>query len=137
MSVNKATDAILRAGGMIVARSTTASFTVGVEGANAINVAFQIKNVLGANITAPLALEWYLASNATGLTKAPSAPNGGTAIGTNGQLFEWTAELAGMIVTNATGAADINITDSGTPTFYLVIVLPNKTLAISGAITFA
>lgn len=35
------------------------------------------------------------------------------------------------------GDIDINITDSGTPTFYLIVLLPNGGSVSSGAITFA
>ena len=42
-----------------------------------------------------------------------------------------------QLVSESDGDIDINITETGTPTFYLVLVLPNGKLAASGAITFA
>lgn len=41
------------------------------------------------------------------------------------------------LVSEADGDIDVLITDAGTPTFYLAVVLPNGTLNVSGAITFA
>ncbi|TXH52453.1 MAG: hypothetical protein E6Q97_16020 [Desulfurellales bacterium] len=145
MAVNKATDGTLKAGALNVKTAITAAsitqmsatFTVGAEAANAINVAVQLKDGQGVALARAAALPWYLATNATGLTPATSAPNGGTAAGTNGKIIEWTAELSGLMVFTAAGQANINITDSGTPTLYLVVVLPGGILAVSGAITFA
>jgi len=41
------------------------------------------------------------------------------------------------VISEADGDIDVDITDSGTPTMYLVLVLPNGKLAVSDAITFA
>lgn len=41
------------------------------------------------------------------------------------------------LTSEADGDIDINITDTGTPTFYLAVVLPNGKLNVSSAITFA
>lgn len=130
----------LLAKGTITAADITtmsATFTVGTEATNAINVAVQLKDGAGVNQAVRKALPWYLSSASTGATKLGTAPNSGTAIGTAGSLIEWTAELSGLMIFDATGAANIDITDSGTPTMYLVVVLPNGSLAVSGAITFA
>ena len=42
-----------------------------------------------------------------------------------------------LLVSEADGDIDINITESGTDTFYLVLVMPNGKLIVSDAITFA
>lgn len=130
----------LLAKGIITAPDITtlsASFTVGTEATNAINVAVQLVDGTGVNVAVRKALPWYLSSAANGGTRLGTAPNGGTAIGANGSLIESIAELSGLMIFNASGQADINITDSGTPTMYLVVVMPNGSLAVSGAITFA
>jgi hypothetical protein len=41
------------------------------------------------------------------------------------------------MISEADGDVDINITDAGAFTAYLVVVLPNGTLAISAVITHA
>ncbi len=117
--------------------ATTATITVGAEAGNAINVAVQLKDANGANVAIAQALPWYLASNSTGLTPSGTAPDGGTASGTNGKIIEWVAQLSGLMVFNATGQCDINITESGVATWYLVVVTPQGKLLVSGAITFA
>lgn len=115
----------------------SASFTVGAEAANAITVTVQLKKYDGSNLDFAAALNWYLATNSSGLTPATSAPNGGTAAGASGKIIESVAELSGLAVSTAAGVLTFVITDSTTPTFYLVLVLPGGKLAVSGAITFA
>lgn len=113
------------------------SYTIGTEATNAITVNVQVKDGNGGDLAERKALPYYLATNATGDTVATTAPNGGLAVGTDGQVIEWTANISGMYITESDGDCDIVITDSGTPTFYLVSVLPNGSLAVSDAITFA
>lgn len=114
-----------------------AKFTVGAEAANAINVAVQLYDRDNGNeIDERVGLAWYLASNATGDAIA-TAPTGGIAIGTDGLLLEWTNNVSGWVVSEADGDIDVTITDSGTPTMYLVLVAPDGKLYVSGAITFA
>ncbi len=117
--------------------ASSASFTVGAEATDVINVAVQLKDANNANVAVRQALPWYLASDSTGATPSGTAPSGGTAAGTNGKIIEAVAQLSGLMVFNATGQADINITEAGTATWYLVVVMPNGKLAVSGAITFA
>lgn len=114
-----------------------ASFTVGTEAGNAINVAVQFNDADGTAMATACAVPFYLADDSAGLTPSTTAPNGGIAIGTDGALIESVANLSGLAISEADGDLDITLTDSGTPTFYLVLVLPNGSLAISGAITFA
>ncbi len=114
----------------------SASFSIGTEAGNAINVAIQLKDWKGADLAYRAALPWYLSSDATGDTIS-SAPASGIAIGTDGLLIEWTNNVSGIVVSEADGDIDVTITDAGTPTFYLNLVLPGGRLATSGAITFA
>lgn len=114
-----------------------AKFTVGAEAANAINVAVQlIDRENGNEIANHVGMAWYLSGDANGNTVA-SAPSGGIAIGTDGLLLEWTNNVSGWVVSEADGDIDVTITDTGTPTMYLVLIAPDGKLLISGAITFA
>lgn len=114
-----------------------AKFTVGAEDTNVIGVAVQlIDRQNGNEINERIAMPWYLAGDANGDSVA-SAPSGGIAIGTDGLLLEWTANVSGLVVSESDGDIDVAITDTGTPTLYLVLVAPDGKLLISGAITFA
>lgn len=90
----------------------------------------------GNEVDERVGLAWYLANNATGDAIA-TAPTGGIAIGTDGLLLEWTANVSGWVVSEVDGDIDVTITDSGTPTMYLVLVAPDGKVYVSGAITFA
>lgn len=114
----------------------SATFVVGAEAANVINVAVQLKDAAGTDMATRVCLPWYLSGDANGDSLA-TAPTGGIAIGTDGLLIETLDNQAGLVTSEADGDIDVDITDTGTPTMYLVLVLPNGSLAISGAITFA
>lgn len=145
MSVNKVTGATARVGklvsnGAITAadlNTTTVTFVVGAEAGNAINIAMTFKDGAGTVQAVPKAGLLYLSTDAAGLTPATTPPQTSLLAGTNGKLTKWTANLSGFFVTTAAGLIDVNITDTGTPTFYVVVVLPNGGLAVSGAVTFA
>lgn len=112
-------------------------FTIGAEGANAINVAIQLVDRDNGNeISERVGMTWYLASNATGDAIA-TAPDGGIAIGTDGLLLEWTANLSGLVISEVDGDIDVTITESTAKSFYLVLVAPDGKIYPSAAITFA
>ena len=114
-----------------------AAFVIGAEAADVINVGIQFQNGAGADITERASVMFYLADDVNGDIPSAAAPSGGIAIGTDGALIEWTANLAGLMIGEVDGDVDINITEAGVDTWYLVLVMPNGSLVISGAITFA
>lgn len=111
--------------------------TVGAEAANVINVACVAEWMNNEPADRRVALPWYLSTDPEGDNIAATAPTGGVAIGTDGVLIESIADKHGLAVTSVAGKLDVNITDVGTPTFYLVVVLPSGDLVVSSAITFA
>jgi len=112
--------------------------TVGTQAADVITVACQFNDANGKALEVPGALSWYLADDAAGLTPTAAAPDVGTAAGTDGAIIENVANVAGVAVSEVDGDVDIAIEDAtGTPTWYLVFILPTGKLAISDAITFA
>ena len=113
-----------------------AVISVGAEAADVINVAIQlIDKDNGNEVAERIGLLFYLASNSTGDAKA-SAPAGGIAIGTDGLLIELEANVSGFLITENDGDADINLTNAGAGTFYLVVIMPDGELYVSSAITF-
>jgi len=122
------------------AMPVAATFTIGAEVSNVINVGIQLfkdaaktKELDGA-----AAVLFYLANDAAGDTPTSSAPDGGIAIGANGTMIEWSANLSGLVVSEADGDIDIDVTHAaGALTVYLVLVTPTGERIISDAITFA
>jgi hypothetical protein len=118
-------------------KAATVGFVVGTEAANVINVACTVSDFTGTTMAEASSLSWYLASDATGLVRDTTAPSVGTSIGTNGSLTEYVAQLSGMVTTTAAGLFDLDIEEAGVATWYLVCVMPDGSLQVSSAITFA
>jgi hypothetical protein len=120
----------------VVNRVGGATFTIGTEAANVINVAVQLTDGTD-DIAAAANVRIYLSSVATGLDFEATGPDS-WAIGTDGSLLADGGDsvIAGQVVSEADGDFDLDITKSGADTFYLVVVLPNGGIAVSGAITF-
>lgn len=118
-------------------QAASATFTVGEEAGGTINVAVQLKDADGDVLTSKAALLCYLADDALGGTITATAPDGHWAIGTDGLLIPVVTDKAAFIVSEADGAFDVDIAESSTATWYMVAVLPNGNLNISGTITFA
>lgn len=114
------------------------TITVGTEAANVINVTVQANGPDGQDASASRCFFWYFADDAAGDTITATAHDGGSAIGTDGSLIELTANLNGLLITEADGDADIDITDAGAFTVYLVLVnLTTGLRTISDVITHA
>lgn len=114
-----------------------AAISVGAQAGNDITVTIQaVDRENGNEVGERVAIPWYLSSNANGDALA-SATSGGAAIGTDGLLIEWTDNLAGLLVTEVDGDADIVLTEAGAGTWYLILVMPDGKLIPSAAITFA
>ncbi len=120
----------------VQAKTYDVDFTVGAEAANVINVAVQLNDPEGTALSEVGVQDFYLSTDAAGLIPVTTAPSGGIAIGTDGKLIETVAAITGVILSDAVGKADIDITEVGVFTFYLVLRLPMGGLAISSAIAF-
>lgn len=114
----------------------SASFTVGAEAADAITVAVQLKGQNLRDLAARGHVDWYLSGDANGDSLATAA-SGGVAAGTDGVVASTITGRAGFAVSEADGDIDFAITDTSARTLYLVIRLPDGSLAVSGAVTFA
>jgi len=115
-----------------------AKITVGSEGAGSIiNVTVQlIDKDNGNELAERVAIFGYLSDDAYGNSIVSSAPDGGWAIGTDGLLIPVVTNKAAQFVTENDGDLDINITHAGAnKTMYLVLIMPDGQLVVSGAIT--
>jgi hypothetical protein len=115
----------------------SAAVTVGAEATNAINVAIRFRDANARNVAERVSVFAYLSTDSHGDNLAATAPNGGVAVGANGVVIPVITDKAFHLVSKADGTVNVVITDSGTPTFYLVLVMPDGSLQVSGAITFA
>jgi hypothetical protein len=124
----------------LAAQVASAEMTVGAEAGEAITVSVQFKNGAGDDMSAACAVMIYFAADDAGQTAASSA-NLSVAAGTDGHVQEVVDSATQnnyLCTSEADGDLDVVVTDAsgGATTNYMVIVLPNGSLAISGAITF-
>ena len=117
-------------------KAVSASFTVGTEAANVINVAVQLKSHDGSDIAYRAGMPIYLSSDANGDTIEGSGPDS-WAIGTDGILLPDGGDslISGVVISESDGDIDINMTHAGADTFYLNVVV-DGVVYTSGAITF-
>lgn len=123
----------------LFAGAVDAEFTVGAEAADNINVAVQLVDAEGDAVAERHVLTVYISDDAEGDALA-TAPDEDVVIGTDGVILtEHVTDVLFTIITDATGAFDLDIGegDPSTNTFYVVVVMPNGTTAVSGAATFA
>jgi len=114
-----------------------AVFTVGAQASTTINVAIQLNDANGAALATRGAVMAYISDDANGDSIAATAPDGGWAIGTDGLLIPIVANKAAMLVSESDGDIDINVIESGTDDFYVIVILPNGKLVASGKLAFS
>lgn len=119
--------------GLLVSQAT---YAIEAEGNNLITVTVQLQDVDSDDMTVPAAIPFYLSSDAAGLDPK-AAPSAGIAVVTDGALIEWTANASGLAISEADGDLDIALGEAGAGTWYLVLLMPDGSLSISGAITFS
>lgn len=114
-----------------------ASYSVGAESSNAIAVAVQLKD--GAdNFAGRGAARVFLSDNADGSTFSATAPTSALAVGAGQSIIADATAKSATVVSDATGLINLTITyTTGAKTWYLVTVMPDGSLSVSGAITFA
>jgi hypothetical protein len=113
-----------------------ASFVIGAEASDAINVGIQLKDANGVALAVRGHVHFYISGDANGDTIIGTGPTT-LAIGTDGLLLTEIAAKAGRLTSEANGHIDINFGTVAGVTYYLVLVLPNGKLVVSPAITFA
>jgi len=117
--------------------AASATIVVGTEASNVINVTIQLKDYIGTDLAVANSVIAYCSSTATGLDRVTTTVSTETAIGTDGSLGILLAKSMYLLISEADGDIDLNFTDTGTNSFYLVIVLPNGNISVSSVITFA
>lgn len=113
-------------------------FTIGNESADERVITIQAKEAKSqANVSERVGFMLYLSDDAEGDGLIATAPDGGISVSAAGSFLPVVADKLGYIVTGATGAATLYVSDSGAKTFYMCAVDPAGRLNVSSAITFA
>lgn len=112
-----------------------AEFTIGTENTNAIAVTVELLSG-GVALGEQAAVDIFLASDPDGNTVAV-APDGGIVVDTGTRLWQYTTNVSGKYLSNATGNITITMTESTAKSFYVVVIHPDGSTTVSSAITFA
>lgn len=114
----------------------TVSISVGSESGNNIDVSIQVKDVKTAanSVAARRVLEvWLSDTNSGGITA--TAPSAGASVQTGTAMDVITTDKHFRLITDATGAAVVRVSEVGAVTWYLAVRLQDR-IVYSGAITF-
>ena len=114
-----------------------ATMAVGTIGGDTINVTIQLTDFLGNDLATRANLIAYLSDDANGDSIAGTAPNTSPAIGTDGVLGPLVTDKVFLLISESDGDIDIDITDSGADTWYLILYMPDGRLVASDAIVIA
>ncbi len=112
-----------------------ASFVIGSQGGDIINIGIVLEDADGNAITSVAVVTAFLSDDSGGLDVSGTAPDGTFVIGTDGFIVaSVTAKLVFILQSDAVGAIDLNLTETGADTWFFVVVLANGTQVVSGAI---
>lgn len=117
-------------------KSYDVDIVVGADAGTTVAVTIQFNDPEGKALEEVAVVDWYLSSDANGVGVAATAPSGGIAIGTDGELVELVADKVGVMISEIDGDVDLVVTEVGAATWYLVLRLPCGGLVISDPITF-
>lgn len=112
------------------------TIAVGAEAANAITLTFQAYDAGGATLAAIVPFELWLA-DAADTWETAAAPDGGIAVGVGTLLETLTAGKRISLVTNASGQAQVTLTESTAKTWYARAMLNDGKVVTSAAVAFA
>jgi len=131
-------DALVCDSGGNMGRVCGATVTIGAEATNVINVGIQLTDAKGEDLDEVVCVHAFLSDASTGIGISGTAPATSVAVGTDGAIIEENVtKLAWLLQSESDGDIDLDITETGADTWYLVIVLPDGTQVVSDAITFA
>ena len=114
-----------------------ATFVIGSEVADVINVGIQLNDSAGVDSAEAAVVIVFLSDASSGLGIAATAPSGGVVIGTDGAIIvSHVTNLAFLLQSEADGDIDIDITHVGIKILYLVVVFSSGAMAVSAPIVF-
>lgn len=124
------------AGTALAAAQGTPGFTIGDEAENVINVAVQLKDIAGAEIKGATMCRVWL-SDEVGGALCETAPSGTVVVGDAGAIIaSLTAKTHLLVVTDADGKFDLDITEAGAKELYVNVEVQGHVYS-SEKVTFA
>lgn len=114
-----------------------ASLVVGAEAGNVINVAIQLKDEKGRDLSAIGIVQAYLSDDSAGDGVCTTAPDSDIAVGTDGTILgELVADKIFLLQSEADGDIDLDIGETSTGTWYFCLIIPSSGLLKIATVTF-
>lgn len=114
------------------------AFTLAAQAGDVRKVTIQLQSGAVASLGSAGYVRAFLSDAATGLGITATAPSGGVAIGDKGAILATpVANKMWDLQTDAAGAVELDVTEAGAKSFYVVVILPDGTHAVSSALAFA
>jgi len=120
----------------IVDMAYDATITVPVISSDTFAVTIQLKDYAGNDLDVAAAILCYVSSTSTGLDPSDLTSEISTTSSGDGAVLILLAKYSWQLISEADGDIAIDVTDSGTDAKYLVLVMPNGKLVVSGVLTY-
>ena len=106
------------------------------ENGDEISIDIQIEDLNGDNLEALYGFDIILSDSDTDPTPTTTAPDDMT-VGTGTDFFTYITDVMKKVATNDTGYFEVTIAETSSNTWYLWVLMPDGTFAVSNPITFA
>jgi len=113
-----------------------ATISVGTLSSDTYPITIQLVDFEGKALTVPAAVLAYYSSVATGLDPTDVTTELATTSGGAGAVLILLAKYVFQLISEADGTIAVDSTDAGTDDQYLVLVMPNGKLVVSGVLTY-
>jgi len=113
-----------------------ADITVGTLSSDTYPVTIQLKDFEGNNLTVPASIRAYYSSSATGVESTDVSTDLAITSGGAGIVNILLTKYVYQLISEADGTIAVGSEDSGTDDQYLVLVMPDGRLVVSGVLTY-
>lgn len=120
----------------IIDQAYDATITVPTISSDTFAVTIQLKDFAGNDLTVPAAIKAYVSSDSAGLDMTDLTSEITITSEGDGSAAVLSAKYGWLLISEADGDIAIDCTDTGSDTIYLVLVMPDGKLVVSGAMAF-
>uniref|UniRef100_A0A6M3LIH0 Uncharacterized protein n=1 Tax=viral metagenome TaxID=1070528 RepID=A0A6M3LIH0_9ZZZZ len=113
-----------------------ATITVPTISSDTFAVTIQLTDYAGNDLAVAACVLCYISSTSTGLDSSDLTSEITITSGGDGSAMVSLAKYSWHLISEADGDIAIDVTDTGTDAKYLVLVMPNGKLVVSGVLTF-
>lgn len=113
-----------------------ATITVPSISSDTFAVTIQLKDYAGNDLEVPAAILCYVSSTVAGIDPVALSSEITTTSGGDGAVLPVLATYTWQLISETDGDIAIDVTTTGAHDYYLVLVLPNGKLVVSGKLAF-